>query len=252
MMTTRPEAMAGSRLTGRRIVITGAASGIGLATSRRFASEGARLALLDRDEKGLAAAAQETGGLAFQVDLLDEEAIKRAIAESAAALGGLDGVVNVAGIGGFARLEDTTLEEWNKVVGVNLTAPFLIMREALPHLRAATNATIVNVSSGQGLLPSSPGLGSYCASKGGLVAFDRTMALELAPIRVNTVCPGVVNTPLLPDSMRDGAVQQTSPYALGRVAEPEELADAILFLTSSESSFITGITMAVDGGRTYH
>lgn len=247
-------AATGTRLAGRRILITGAASGIGLATAHRFASEGAAIVLLDRDQTALDAVAAELGAYAILADLLDEQVIRAAIAEAATALGGLDGIVNVAGIGGsLTRLGETSLEEWNKVIAVNLTAPFLVMREALPHLNAAGGGTIVNVSSGQGLMPSAPGMGSYCASKGGLVMFSKTMALELAPtIRVNAVCPGVVDTPILPPTMSEAAKQPGSLYALKRVAQPGEIADAILFLTSNESTFVTGIAMAIDGGRTYH
>lgn len=242
------------RLAGRRILVTGAASGIGLATARKLHEEGAGLALLDREPEALTAVAAELGAHPVVVDLLDSAAIAAAVSEAAAALGGLDGVVNVAGIGGdMQRLGEITLENWNRVLAVNLTAPFRVMQEALPHLRKSPSATVVNVSSGQGLMPSAPGMGSYCASKAGLVMFSKTMALELAPkIRVNVVCPGVVATPLLPDSMNQAAQQPGSPYALKRVADPREIADAVAFLASSESSFITGIAMAVDGGRTYH
>jgi NAD(P)-dependent dehydrogenase (short-subunit alcohol dehydrogenase family) len=145
------------------------------------------------------------------------------------------------------------LEDWNRVLAVNLTAPFLLCREAIPHLRQAGGGTIVNVASGQGLVPSAPGLSAYAASKGGLVTFSKAMALELAPdIRVNAICPGVVDTPLLPPQMREAAGAPESGYALKRVGEPEEIAAGILFLTSRESAFVTGIALAVDGGRTYH
>ena len=240
------------RLAGRRILITGAASGIGLATATRFAAEGAALALLDRNGDALDSACAATGGFAALCDVGDEAAIRRAVADSAAALGGIDGVVNVAGTGKHALLEDTELADWNAVFAVNLTAPFLVMREAVRHLRAAVDATVVNVSSGQGLLPSISGLGSYCASKGGLVILGRAMALELAPIRVNTVCPGVVDTPMLYDELRHSATLPGSPYAIKRVARADELADAILYLTSRESSFVTGVALSVDGGRSYH
>lgn len=241
-----------NRLAGRRILITGAASGIGAATALLFAAEGAKLALFDRSAEQLQAIAKTTGGAPFKVELTDEQEIVKGVAAAAKELGGLDGVINVAGIGGMGRLEELTLEGWNCTIAVNLTAPFLVCREALSHLRDAENASIVNVASGQGLMPSAPGMGAYCASKGGLVMFDRTLALELAPIRVNTVCPGVVDTPLLPKNMREMAAQPSSPYALKRVANAGEIADAILFLTSGESSFVTGIAMAIDGGRTYH
>lgn len=242
------------RLAGRHILITGAASGIGLATARLFAAEGAKLSLLDRDADGLGAVIRALGTYGETIDLLDGQAIAGAVARSAEAMGALDGVVNVAGIGGdMQRLGDMDNATWRRVIDVNLTAPFLIMREALPHLQKGEGATVVNIASGQGLMPSAPGMGSYCASKGGLVMFSKAMALELAPaIRVNVVCPGVVDTPLLPASMSEAAQQPGSPYALKRVGQAEEIADAILFLTSRESSFITGIAMSVDGGRVYH
>jgi NAD(P)-dependent dehydrogenase (short-subunit alcohol dehydrogenase family) len=242
-----------NRLRGRRILITGAASGIGLATARLFAAEGARLALLDRDRDGLQRAADELDAHTAAVELTDEQQIQEMVAGSAAALGGLDGIVNVAGIGGGTIVENMALEDWQRVLAVNLTAPFLVCRAGLPHLRAAGGGTIVNVASGQGLLPSAPGLSAYAASKGGLVTFSKAMALELAPdIRVNAICPGVVDTPLLPPQMREAASAPGSGYALRRVGAAEEIAAGILFLTSRESAFVTGIALAVDGGRTYH
>lgn len=242
-----------ARLKGRHILITGAASGIGLATARKMQEEGATLALLDRDSVGLERIAADLGCWAMPVDLQDEAAVVAAVAEAAKAMGAIDGVANVAGIGDVARVEEMTLSAWQRVLAVNLTGPFLITRETVPHLRRAAQATIVNVSSGQGLIPSVPNMSSYCASKGGLITFSKAMAMELAPtIRVNAVCPGVVLTPLVPPTMIEAARQPGSPYALKRIADPEEIADAIVFLTSSEASFITGIALAIDGGRTYH
>ena len=240
-------------LVGRRILITGAASGIGLATARLMAAQGAQLALLDISAGPLKRLACELDAYAAVADLQSERGIRRAVAASAAAMRGIDGVVNVAGIGGAGFLGDTTLSAWNRVLSVNLTAPFLVCREALPHLKAAGAATIVSVASGQGLLPSSPGMSAYVASKGGLVMFSKALAIELAPhIRVNVVCPGVVDTPLLPASMREAAKSAQSPYALKRIAEASEIADAIAYLSSSASSFVTGVALAVDGGRTFH
>jgi NAD(P)-dependent dehydrogenase (short-subunit alcohol dehydrogenase family) len=253
-MTTLTSSPAGAkRLAGRHILITGAASGIGLATANLFAAEGARLALLDRSEGSLRRVAADLGAFASAVDVQEENGICRAVAESAAAMGALDGVVNVAGIGGAGPLGSTALADWNRVLAVNLTAPFLVCREALAHLRDAGGGTIANVASGQGLLPSAPGMSAYCASKGGLVIFTKALAVELAPtIRVNVVCPGVVDTPLLPDSMREAARAPQSLYALKRVGAAKEIADALLFLTGHESSFVTGVALAVDGGRTFH
>lgn len=237
---------------GRRVLVTGAASGIGRATAEALHAAGAELILIDRDEAGLESLRASLGGSTFAIDLADEGAIRTAVDKGARDLGGIDGVANVAGIGGAGRIDELSLGDWDRVLRVNLTAPMLVVREALPHLKASFAPAIVNVSSGQGLLPSIPGLSPYCASKGGLVTLTKAMAIELAPIRVNVVCPGVVDTPLIPDSLRQSAVLATSPYALKRLATPEEIAEAILFLIGPRSSFITGVALAVDGGRTYH
>src|SRR4051794_2922259 len=131
---------------------------------------------------------------------------------------------------------------------VNLTGIYIVVRCCLPWLAKATGATIVNIASGQGLLPNTPDMTAYAASKGGVVNLTRALAAELAPaIRVNSICPGMVNTP-----MTMGGQGDVTPYALKRVAEPLEIAHAILFLTGGESSFVTGAALAVDGGRTFH
>jgi NAD(P)-dependent dehydrogenase (short-subunit alcohol dehydrogenase family) len=242
------------RLAGRRLLVTGAGSGIGKATAELFAREGARMALLDfnADSVGKVAAALEAEP--FVLDVADEEKVRRTVSEAAERLGGLDGLANVAGMAIPAPLPQTTLADWNRVIAVNLTGPFLICREARPYLEDNERATIVNVSSGSALLPISLAIGSYVASKAGLIGFSKALAYELAPkIRVNVVCPGAVDTPILPDVVRDSANDpERSPYALKRVATPEEIAEAVLFLTSHESSYVTGTTFAVDGGRTFH
>jgi NAD(P)-dependent dehydrogenase (short-subunit alcohol dehydrogenase family) len=242
------------RLEGRRIVLTGAASGIGRATAELFVEEGARVALLDRDAAALADVAGALSVPHFLCELGDEASIRQAIAASAEALGGLDGVANIAGMLRPASIDASTLEDWNRVMAVNLTAPFLVCREALPHLRQAEGAAIVNVSSGSALLPIGNTLTSYAASKAGLIAFSKALASELAPhVRVNVLCPGAVDTPMILDSIRALAVDaERSPYALRRLAEPREIAEGILYLISSASTYVTGITLAVDGGRTFH
>lgn len=242
------------RLAGRRILLTGAGSGIGKATAELFAREGASLALLDVNAGGVAKVADTIGAEWFAVDVTDEAKVRETVRAAAQKLGGLDGIVNIAGMAIPATLEQITLADWNHVLAVNLTGPFLICREALPLLQANERATIVNVSSGSALLPISLAISSYVASKSGLIAFSKALAYELAPkIRVNAVCPGAVDTPILPDSVREAANDpQRSPYALKRVASPEEIAAAVLFLTSHESSYVTGATLAVDGGRTFH
>jgi NAD(P)-dependent dehydrogenase (short-subunit alcohol dehydrogenase family) len=241
--------MAGAgRLQQRRVLITGAASGIGRRTALLFTAEGAALTLLDRSVEGLAEVARETRGLAVGADVTDEASVAHAVEQGAAAMGGIDGVVNAAGIVIRGPVLEVGVADWRRVIDVNLTGIYIVVRCCLPWLAKATGATIVNIASGQGLLPNTPEMTAYAASKGGVVNLTRALAAELAPaIRVNSVCPGMVDTPMTADGPRD-----VTPYALKRVAHPLEIAHAILFLTGSESSFVTGAAFAVDGGRTFH
>jgi len=245
------------RLNGRRILITGAASGIGRATAELFAAEGAALALLDRTADLLEQVAQATGGTALVADLGDESQLLNAVAKAALAMGGIDGIVNCAGIAGSQPLDALDRESWDRFVAINLTAPYLICRAALLHLRAAERATIVNIASGQALLPNAPGIAAYAATKAGLVTFTKALGAELAPnIRANVVAPGIVDTPMVQGVLGGYASPDDAPfvqqYAMKRVARPSELAEAILFLSSDASSYITGTVLAVDGGRTFH
>jgi len=236
------------RLRGRRILITGAASGIGQRTAELFAAEGAALTLLDCDRKRLASVARETGGTAVEADVTQESSVTRAVEQGAGTMGGIDGVVNAAGIVIHGSVLDVGLADWKLVLDVNLTGTYIVVRCCLPWLVKAPFATIVNIASGQGLLPNNPGMTAYAASKGGVVNLTRALAAELAPsIRVNSVCPGMVDTP-----MTAGLERDLDRYALGRIAEPLEIAQSILFLTATESSFVTGAALAVDGGRTFH
>jgi NAD(P)-dependent dehydrogenase (short-subunit alcohol dehydrogenase family) len=236
------------RLRGRRILITGAASGIGQRTAELFAAEGASLTLLDCDRRRLASVARETGGIAVEADVTQEPSVTRAVEQGAGAMGGIDGVVNAAGIVIHGSVLDVGLADWKLVLDVNLTGTYIVVRCCLPWLVKAPFATIVNIASGQGLLPNNPGMTAYAASKGGVVNLTRALAAELAPsIRVNSVCPGMVDTP-----MTAGLERDLDRYALGRIAEPLEIAQSILFLTATESSFVTGAALAVDGGRTFH
>jgi NAD(P)-dependent dehydrogenase (short-subunit alcohol dehydrogenase family) len=236
------------RLQGRRILITGAASGIGQRTAELFAAEGAALTLLDCDRKRLASVARETGGTAVEADVTQEPSVTRAVEQGASAMGGIDGVVNAAGIVIHGSVLDVGLADWKLVLDVNLTGTYIVVRCCLPWLAKAPFATIVNIASGQGLVPNTPNMTAYAASKGGVVNLTRALAAELAPsIRVNSVCPGMVDTPMTAGFERD-----LDRYALGRIAEPLEIAQAILFLTCTESSFVTGAALAIDGGRTFH
>jgi NAD(P)-dependent dehydrogenase (short-subunit alcohol dehydrogenase family) len=236
------------RLQQRRVLITGAASGIGRRTALLFAAEGAALTLLDRSVEGLAEVARETGGLAVEADVTDEGSVAHAVERGAAATGGIDGVVNAAGIVIRGPVLEVGVADWRRVIDVNLTGIYIVVRCCLPWLVKAIGATIVNIASGQGLLPNTPQMTAYAASKGGVVNLTRALAAELAPaIRVNSVCPGLVDTPMTAGGPRD-----VMPYALKRIADPLEIAHAILFLTGSESSFVTGAALAIDGGRTFH
>jgi len=236
------------RLEGRRILITGAASGIGQRTAELFATEGAALTLLDCDRKRLASVARETGGTAVEADVTQEASVARAVEQGASAMGGIDGIVNAAGIVIYGSVLDVGVADWKLVLDVNLTGAYIVIRCCLPWLAKAPYATIVNIASGQGLLPNTPNMTAYAASKGGVVNLTRALAAELAPsIRVNSVCPGMVDTPMTARLRRE-----VDRYALKRIAEPLEIAQAILFLSGTESSFVTGAALAIDGGRTFH
>lgn len=245
------------RLDERHILVTGAASGIGLAIAELFAREGARLALVDCNAEGVREVGARLDAAALPFDLADSAAIEAMVESAAAAIGGLDGVVNCAALGLARSMAETDLALLGKFTAINLVAPYMICRAALPHMRAAGGGTVVNIASGQGLLPNAPNNTAYAATKGGLIAFSKSLAAEAAPlIRVNAVCPGVTNTPMTAPILAGYANPSDAPfvkqYALQRVAEPIEIANAVLFLTSAESSYITGSALAVDGGRCFH
>jgi NAD(P)-dependent dehydrogenase (short-subunit alcohol dehydrogenase family) len=245
------------RLNGRRIIVTGGGSGIGTATCALFAAEGAKVAVFDRAGQAAQVVAEKIGGVAMQVDVADATSVAAAVAKAADALGGADGLVNAAGIFSAAGLTDTTPDLFAQTLAVNLTGTFLMVQAAAPLLLAAGQGTIVNIGSGVGITPTGPGSTAYVASKGGVIAMTKALAMELAPtVRVNVVCPGAVETPMTASFLRR-ATGEVDPgiagrYALKRAASPEEIAAGILFLTAAESSFVTGITLPVDGGRTFH
>jgi NAD(P)-dependent dehydrogenase (short-subunit alcohol dehydrogenase family) len=247
------------RLAARHALITGGASGIGLATARLFLREGARVALLDRNAEALARIAAELGVPGIPVDVADPEAAAAAVDAAAQALGGLDAVVNAAGISRVASPADTTPALWREVMAVNLDGPFHVCRAGLPHLRRAGGGSIVNIASAAGLVPR-PNYAAYGASKGGVLMLTRCLALDLAPdnIRVNAVCPGAIRTPMVEETLAaqpdPGTAERAflARYAMGRFGTAEEVAQAVLYLSSQEASYVTGSALGVDGGSAWH
>jgi NAD(P)-dependent dehydrogenase (short-subunit alcohol dehydrogenase family) len=244
------------RFDGRSIFVSGAASGIGRATALRFGAEGGKVACGDVNTAG----ANETAGmiraaggeaLAVPCDVTNPGAVTEAIAEVVRKHGGLYALANVAGTGFFRRTTETTLEEWNRLIAINLTGQFLMCKEAIPHILASKGA-IVNTGSVAGL-KSHPYSAAYCASKGGVVQLTRALAVEYGrkDVRINCLCPGGVETPLigqftLPEGVSQAALTRIMP--LGRMGKPEEVAATIAFLCSDDASYINGATIVVDGG----
>lgn len=230
--------------------MTGGGSGIGAATCRRFARDGAAVAVLDRREAGARAVAEEVGGVAVVADVADPGAVTAAVDEAAAAMGGLDVVVSNAGVGNWKPLHEHTDDEWRRLVDVNLSGAFYVLRAAVPHLRAAGGGSIVHVGS-LNAHRAVPNEGPYSAAKAGVSNLTKTAAMELAPsIRVNCVSPGVVDTPLTTALTGSPALLEALLGAIpaGRIASADEVADVIAFLASDAAGFITGQDLVLDGG----
>ncbi|HLG16890.1 MAG TPA: glucose 1-dehydrogenase [Blastocatellia bacterium] len=248
----------GEHQSDKRVLVTGASSGIGRAAAEMFLNAGSSVALVGRREEALAEAADSAkGGKAFVItaDLSDERQTESCVSRAVELLGGLDVVVNAAGILRGGRTEDTSLEVWDEMLNINLRSVFHIMKLTVPHLEES-RGNIVNVSSVTGLR-SFPGVLAYCVSKAGVDQLTRCAALELAPkgIRVNAVNPGVVVSGLhRSGGMGDEAYaafleHSKSTHPLGRVGGPREVAELIYFLASDRAGWITGATVSIDGGR---
>jgi NAD(P)-dependent dehydrogenase (short-subunit alcohol dehydrogenase family) len=249
------------QFSGRVVVVTGAAKGIGRATAERFGAEGARVALLDCDGVEAERVARSLGGsggraMAVAADVSDGAAVHAAVEACVAELGRLDVLVNNAGIH-FARgIDEYTDEEIDRILSVNLKGALHAIRAAVPHLRVS-NGSIVSVSSMAGLVGQDRG-SVYVATKGALISLTKALALELAVdgIRVNCVCPAGVDTPLMREwaaTLPDPAATlrgQAAMHLTNRLATAEEIAAAILFLASPSASFITGVALPVEGGAT--
>lgn len=245
------------RLDGRTAVITGGCSGIGLATSRRFAQEGAHVVIGDLDATRGPAVATELGGTFVRVDVTDPEEVE-ALFAAAAEAGGSDSVdiaFNNAGISppDDDSILDTDLDAWKRVQDVNLTSVFLCCKAVLPYMRRQQYGSIINTASFVAVMGAATSQISYTASKGGVLAMSRELGVQFARegIRVNALCPGPVNTPLLRELFAkdpERAARRLVHIPAGRFAEPDEIANAVLFLASDESSFVNASTFLVDGG----
>ena len=248
------------RLENKKAIVTGGAGGIGRATSLAFAAEGASVAVVDLNAEAAEAVAEEirsAGGTAVAIaaDVSSEDDIVRVVETANETLGGIDVVFNNAGIIRRTTAVETTVEEWDRVFGVNVRAIFLMCKHVVPIMKANGGGSIVNTGSGWGLKGGGQAI-SYCASKGAVVNMTRALAIDHGPdgIRVNSVNPGDVDTGMLRDEARQLGQDQTGFLAeaaerpLNRMGQPSEIAAAVVWLASDEASYVTGSALVVDGG----
>jgi NAD(P)-dependent dehydrogenase (short-subunit alcohol dehydrogenase family) len=244
------------RLSGKVAIVTGAASGIGLGIAQLFVKEGAKVVFSDIDESGKAAAdVAGENALFIQCDISDTESVKNLIAKTLEALGTINILVNNAGIVRQNPISETTDEEWNAVINTNLKGPFLLTREVLPTFEKNGQGKIVNTASIAGII-GYENLSSYCASKGGIIAMTRALALEFAPkkINVNCICPGAIKTGMtkMIEENETMLKQTLMVIPAGRMGDPIDIANAALYLASDESDYVTGTSIVVDGGWSVH
>jgi NAD(P)-dependent dehydrogenase (short-subunit alcohol dehydrogenase family) len=243
------------RLQDKVAVITGAGSGIGLASARRFASEGAKVVCVDIDDLAGKAAADDVGGIFVHADVTVDADVQAMYGTAVETFGGLDIAFNNAGISppDDDSILTTEVDAWRRVQEVNLTSVYLCCKYAIPHMQARGGGSIINTASFVAVMGSATSQISYTASKGGVLAMSRELGVQFARerIRVNALCPGPVNTPLLQELFAkdpERAARRLVHIPIGRFAEPAEIAAAVAFLASDDSSFITASTFLVDGG----
>ena len=247
----------GRRLSGKRVLITGASSGVGMVAARDFVADGATVALLARRSDRLELLAEELGPAAhvFTVDVADPDAVATAVDAADSALGGLDVVINAAGVADAVSLAELDAATWRRVIDINLSGTFYVARQSALRMRAAGGGVIINIGSDLAHM-GVPNFVHYCAAKAGVVGMTKGMAAELAPtVRVNAVCPGPIDTPMMeaqlalsddPAAAREDAIGKVP---LRRFASPEEVVAAIRFL-AVDALFATGAVMPLDGGTT--
>jgi NAD(P)-dependent dehydrogenase (short-subunit alcohol dehydrogenase family) len=247
------------KLRNKIAVVTGGGSGIGRSTAYLFAAEGAKTLVVDIDEKSGEETANfinKQSGTAYfiRTDVIKEGDCANMIKTAVKEFGGVDILLNGVGMPGHKPVEDLPLDEWKRIIDVNLTSAFLASKYAIPEMRKRGGGSIINISSTAGLVGS---LGAaYSAAKGGLVLLTKSMALGLAKdkIRVNAICPGPVDTPMnihffaLAENPEQAQANFIASVPLGRIAKPEEIALAALYLASEDASYVTGAALSVDGG----
>ncbi|MFC1575569.1 SDR family NAD(P)-dependent oxidoreductase [Gemmatimonadota bacterium] len=240
-------------LEQKRVIVTGGASGIGAATAARFLDEGAEVVVLDRDREGGKRLSQELPGLAgvLECDVSDLDQVQRAIGQAIEIMGGIDVLINNAGISIRHDFLDITPEEWNQVIGVNLTGAFFVAQTVARHMMDADGGVILNTASTNGITGYRY-YSDYNASKAGVIELTRSMALEFAPtIRVNSIAPGYILTPMQRAEYTDEMLEEVNrKLPLKRHGKPEEVAAYFAFLASDDAEYLTGQTFVLDGGET--